>query len=211
MFRIKLHLFFIPVIICLNNIYVLGFVDYNITMENNHMFPFSTSEVNSNIFEHDKKLIQLHILFRHGMRAPDFLYPSDPNPEAMWKEGLGRLTQLGKFQSYALGRQLRWKYKDFISSHPQEVEVISGEKNRCILSALCHVAALYAPNCNWEFLPNFPWQPIPVKYNSIGSDKYLGTDKECPAARKAAEEMLETEEGKEFLESHKVGEISLNG
>ncbi|XP_035231544.1 prostatic acid phosphatase-like isoform X2 [Stegodyphus dumicola] len=179
MFRIKLHLFFIPVIICLNNIYVLGFVDYNITMENNHMFPFSTSEVNSNIFEHDKKLIQLHIL--------------------------------GKFQSYALGRQLRWKYKDFISSHPQEVEVISGEKNRCILSALCHVAALYAPNCNWEFLPNFPWQPIPVKYNSIGSDKYLGTDKECPAARKAAEEMLETEEGKEFLESHKVGEISLNG
>ncbi|KFM66682.1 Lysosomal acid phosphatase, partial [Stegodyphus mimosarum] len=204
MLGLKLHLLFVPLIICLTNIHVLGLFDYNITMEDNHMFPFSSSEVNSNFLEHGKKLIQLHIFSRHGMRAPDLLYPSDPNPEAVWKEGLGRLTQLGKFQSYALGRQLRWRYRDFISSHPHEVQVLSGEKNRCILSALCHVAALYVPNSNWEFLPNFPWQPIPVKYKSIGRDKYLGTDKECPAAMKAAAEMLESEEGKAFLESHKT-------
>ncbi|XP_035224429.1 prostatic acid phosphatase-like [Stegodyphus dumicola] len=110
---------------------------------------------------------------------------------------------LGKYQSYALGRLLRWRYEDFISSHPEEVEVLSSEKNRCMLSALCHVASLYLPNQNWEFLPNFPWQPIPVKYRAVGTDKYLGTDMECSAARKAAAEILELEEGKAFLESHK--------
>ncbi|KFM66681.1 Prostatic acid phosphatase, partial [Stegodyphus mimosarum] len=203
MLNLKRHLISTLVIICLKNNYSLGITDYNISLEDTAMFPVSSFQLNSTFSGNDRKLIQLHIFFRHGMRAPDFLYPKDPNPVNAWKEGLGRLTQLGKYQNYALGRQLRRMYKDFITSHPREVNVLSAKRNRCILSALCHVAALYAPNENWQFVPDFPWQPIPVKYQSIGNDKFLGIDKECPAARAEANNISNSDEGKEIMESHK--------
>ncbi|XP_054723935.1 prostatic acid phosphatase-like, partial [Uloborus diversus] len=120
--------------------------------------------------EEGRELVQLQILFRHGMRAPDQTFPGDLNPIDVWREGVGRLTQHGKYQMYCLGRHLRWLYRNFITASPVEVEVLSSKRNRCLLSALCLASAMYEPTEEWEFLPNFRWQPIPVQFIAHGKD-----------------------------------------
>ncbi|XP_054722700.1 lysosomal acid phosphatase-like [Uloborus diversus] len=153
--------------------------------------------------EEGRELVQLQILFRHGMRAPDQTFPGDLNPIDVWREGVGRLTQHGKYQMYCLGRHLRWLYRNFITASPVEVEVLSSKRNRCLLSALCLASAMYEPTEEWEFLPNFRWQPIPVQFIAHGKDPYLGKVFDCPAAQREVEKMHESPEGKKFLNENK--------
>ncbi|XP_015930621.1 prostatic acid phosphatase-like [Parasteatoda tepidariorum] len=118
-----------------------------------------------------RELLLLQMLFRHGHRAPFMLYPTDPNNETFWKEGLGTLTRLGRVQHYRLGRHLQDRYKDFITTNPKEVELVSAESSRTQHGAYSFLAGLYSPKEEFQFTNELLWQPIisknSGKYNNI--------------------------------------------
>ncbi|KFM73797.1 Prostatic acid phosphatase, partial [Stegodyphus mimosarum] len=137
----------------------------------------------------EDELVFLQVISRHGSTSPKFLYPTNPNPKELWKEGLDDLTMLGKFQPYALGSFLRARYEKFITSDPIEVEVFSSAKRATVKSAQSLVTALYAPNPYWEVVKNFSWQPIYIKYENEDEGKYFSKPF-CLAADTEYEQLL---------------------
>ncbi|XP_054713192.1 lysosomal acid phosphatase-like [Uloborus diversus] len=127
-----------------------------------------------------RELIQLHMVFKHGHRSPFRIYNTDPNPRELWPEGLGQVTQLGRLQLFVLGRHLKQRYKHFITSNPNEIEMQSSDAFRCMNSAYCFLAGLYPPDEEREFMSNFPWQPIFVNYVPEPDEKYLQSNPNCP-------------------------------
>ncbi|GBN96478.1 Testicular acid phosphatase [Araneus ventricosus] len=123
------------------------------------------------ISEKDNKLLLVQTLFRHGDRAPRHLYPTDPNSKDSWPEGLGKLTLIGKKQQYALGKFLRSRYQDFITTNPNEVLVNSSAADRCLTSAAANLAAFYAPEERWKIEDGLNWQPIPIHFLPPYQDK----------------------------------------
>ncbi|GBN31958.1 Lysosomal acid phosphatase [Araneus ventricosus] len=124
--------------------------------------------------EESTRLLLVQTLFRHGDRSPMFIYPKDQNKLDSWPEGLGKLTQLGKKQHYAVGKFLRSMYKDFVTSNPNEVSANSSATERSLSSAQAHLAAFYAPEGRWKFEDELNWQPIPIYTLPIKDDKVNG-------------------------------------
>ncbi|XP_055938078.1 testicular acid phosphatase homolog [Argiope bruennichi] len=123
------------------------------------------------LIKENTKLLLVQALFRHGDRAPTFLYPTDPNCEENWPLGLAELTEIGRKQHYAVGKFLRYLYKDFVTSNPREVYVNSSAINRCLSSAAANLASFYAPEEKWKFEEDLEWQPIPIHYLPPNMDK----------------------------------------
>ncbi|GBN33040.1 Testicular acid phosphatase [Araneus ventricosus] len=121
--------------------------------------------------EESTTLLLVQTIFRHADRAPLMLYPTDPNSEACWPDGMGRLTQTGKKQHYELGKFLRSMYKDFITTNPKEVYVNSSSDDRCLNSAEANLASFYAPEERWKLEDDLNWQPIPIHYLPTQLDK----------------------------------------
>ena len=68
------------------------------------------------------KLVQ--IVFRHGDRSPTGRWGhTDPNPESVWPQGWGQLSDLGKRQLFQLGGQIKERYKGFLSDEYKWVVV----------------------------------------------------------------------------------------
>lgn len=148
------------------------------------------------------ELVLIQMISNHGNTAPLELYPTDPNPQIFWKEGLGELTKLGKFQSFVLGCYLRARYNGFITSDPTEVEVRSASSNACVMSALSEISSLYAPNLWHEIVLNFPWQPIMVHYNPPHEDKVFSSSY-CPASEQEYRLNLQSSEVQQLLLQNK--------
>ncbi|XP_067125487.1 prostatic acid phosphatase-like [Centruroides vittatus] len=144
----------------------------------------------------------LHIISRHGARTPIILYPNDPNKNHQYKEGLGQLTNTGKLQQYALGKYFRWRYKNFITSNPREVEARSSETDRTIMSGLCHLSGLYEPSGEWRFTNVLNWQPIKILTSPPKQDKLLYVKPECPESDAEYDRILNSSEGKAFRKQH---------
>ncbi|OQR75078.1 lysosomal acid phosphatase-like, partial [Tropilaelaps mercedesae] len=147
-----------------------------------------------------ERLVHLNIVYRHGDRAPVSLYPKDPNNASFWRSGLGELTKEGCRMHFKLGDFLRAHYSNFISGDSKEIYVQSSDKNRCLDSASCHLAGMYQPTLDQRFLPNFPWQPIPVHTRPSSDDGLLAPgNANCPEADRAYATLKETPEAKKFL------------
>ncbi|CAL1279916.1 unnamed protein product [Larinioides sclopetarius] len=147
------------------------------------------------------ELILVQMISRHGDISPSELYPEDPNSADVWKEGLEDLTLKGKFQCYALGCYIRARYEGFITSDPNEVEVLSASKRHCVNSAQSLVTALYAPNSDWEIIQKFPWQPIFIQYGNETIEKCLN-NLPCPSADEETRRILSEE--KNMLENYEA-------
>ncbi|CAD5231558.1 unnamed protein product [Bursaphelenchus xylophilus] len=82
------------------------------------------------------ELILVQVLFRHGLRTPLEVYPTDPNLES-WPKELGGLTDEGREQQRQLARFLRERYQEFLHKKydDKEVKVRSSNKSRTIESA----------------------------------------------------------------------------
>nr|XP_018904524.1 PREDICTED: prostatic acid phosphatase-like [Bemisia tabaci] len=147
------------------------------------------------------------IIFRHGERAPDKPLPPGLHEDAIfWPEGLGALLQRGKENMFELGRSLRYRYDGFLSSKyiPAEIEVISSDVDRCIMSAQLLPAGLYPPEGIQKWNPDLPWQPVPVHSLPPECDKLIKVTSHCPLLmeerRKREQRCIETvEENEEFL------------
>ncbi|XP_071040528.1 lysosomal acid phosphatase isoform X2 [Parasteatoda tepidariorum] len=144
------------------------------------------------------------MLYRHGDRAPIELYPNDPNPSSAFPLGLGALTLLGRKQHFGLGKFFRTIYKDFKTSNPLEINVVSSDCDRCLDSAETNLASFYAPEGKWMFDDDVSWQPFPVRYIPKKEDRYLETDSYCPKADEEKKNLVNTPEGRAFIEKHQV-------
>ncbi|VEN39474.1 unnamed protein product [Callosobruchus maculatus] len=129
------------------------------------------------------ELVAVAVVFRHGDRSPLDSFPNDPYFNGTyWPMGVGQLLNFGKNNSYQLGRYLRQRYKTFLSDQykRQEIEVLSSDVDRTIMSAQLMLAAMYPPTPEDVWLEGFPWQPIPVHSITKKIDNLIGFDFECP-------------------------------
>ncbi|KAJ3656085.1 hypothetical protein Zmor_015186 [Zophobas morio] len=126
-------------------------------------------------------LRQLHIVFRHGERAPTETYKNDPHINTTWSGGWGHLTNRGKFEMYSLGLKLRQLYPDFIPEYyfPEDVKVLSSYADRCLMSAEALLAALFPPKGKQIWNENLLWQPIPVHYVPRSQDNLIAMKAAC--------------------------------
>ncbi|XP_022652961.1 acetolactate synthase-like protein isoform X3 [Varroa destructor] len=139
-------------------------------------------------------------IYRHGDRAPISIYPKDLNNVSFWRRGLGELTKEGCRMHYKLGTYLRAHYSNFLTGDPKEIFVQSSDKDRCLDSASCHLAGMYRPVQEQRFLPNFPWQPVPVHTRPNDEDGLLAPgNSNCPEADREFAALKHTDEGREFL------------
>jgi hypothetical protein len=144
----------------------------------------------------------LQIVHRNGDQTPISFYPNDPyNSIDKWVDGSGELTIKGKDRMYDFGKELRDRYKEYLGKTLKNIQIKSSAANRCIESAAALVAALYPPEdrCKWSeenIAEN--WQPIVIR-----TDGMLDTNSKCPAAEQALEEIMQSKEVKQFMESNK--------
>jgi hypothetical protein len=114
---------------------------------------------------------------------------------------LGELTIKGKERMYDFGKQLRDRYKEYLGKTPKNIQIKSSAANRCIESAAALVAALYPPEDRWKWSKESiaeNWQPI-----AIQTDGMLDTNSKCPAAEQALEEIMQSKEVKQLMDSNK--------
>ncbi|CAL4067496.1 unnamed protein product, partial [Meganyctiphanes norvegica] len=147
----------------------------------------------------------VHVLYRHGDRAPIELFPTDPNQEHNWPEGLGQLTKRGKKMQYKLGQWLRERYDSVISDHyiPEEVYARSTDVDRTLMSVQCNLAGFYLPNDEWKFKKDLPWVPTPIHTAPIEYDMLLNVEKTCPRVDIEIEKQNELPEVKNLTEESK--------
>ncbi|XP_076049446.1 prostatic acid phosphatase-like [Oratosquilla oratoria] len=129
----------------------------------------------------------VHVLFRHGDRAPVESYPNDPYKDgATWPNGFGQLTQNGKRMQYALGNWLRKRYDGFINEtwKTEEVYVKSTDYDRTLMSAQSNMAAFYYPNDAMRFNKSIPWVPTPIHTVPLEFDVLLNVQETCPRIEK---------------------------
>ncbi|XP_055948762.1 testicular acid phosphatase homolog [Argiope bruennichi] len=161
----------------------------------------SSSFFSLSLLQENTKLLLVQTLFRHGDRSPLAIYPGDPNNATCCPEGLGKLSLLGRRQQYAVGKYLRSRYEDFITSNPNEISVNSSDSDRCLRSAEANIASLYAPEGMWKFEEGLDWQPIPVHYIPYAQDKFLSFPS-CPRAADEAMALFESDEVQSFFQNN---------
>lgn len=138
------------------------------------------------------------MIVRHGARTTISTYPNDPNNDYEYKEGSGQLTNLGKLQQYQLGKALRQRYSGYLTSNPREVVAKSSEKDRTIISGLCHLAGLYAPTEEWQFSEELHWQPIRILTSPPKTDALLYEGAICPEAKAEQHRIRNSPEGEAY-------------
>lgn len=156
-------------------------------------------------------LQQVHIIFRHGDRAPISPYPNSLNLKYVWPFGLGQLTNVGKRQQFELGRFLRKRYNKFLSTDPREIEVRSSDKDRCLASAEVNLAAFFKPRGKWVWNNDLKWQPVPIHTRPGPEDWVLNEDAECPAADEEAAKFPRSREGIAYTRKYRdlMGELTV--
>lgn len=124
----------------------------------------------------------VQILYRHGDRAPNYLFPTDVNNDYWTNIGLGQLTNLGKQQHFALGQYIGQRYAGFLNStyNFEEILINSTTVDRALMSAYSNLAGLFPPAGVQVWNENIAWQPIPVHTRPEAIDYIVDTFAYCP-------------------------------
>ncbi|XP_055328627.1 prostatic acid phosphatase-like isoform X2 [Paramacrobiotus metropolitanus] len=160
-------------------------------------------------------LKQVHVVVRHGARAPLQNFDGSGYYSGDWPHGLAQLTAEGIMQQYQLGSFLRRRYSKFLTPDKEleEIYVQSTDHDRTLQSALAMSAGLFLPSDNhsWESpgqaVPLAKmWQPIPVHTTSLDHEYILKPTAKCqklerlnrdlhnmPKMAQAAQEFQETD------------------
>jgi len=107
--------------------------------------------------------------------------------DSIWPMGLGALTPRGMKQHYLLGKELRKKFRGFLNEtySAREIEVISTDYDRTLMSAQMNMAGLYGESASSTTLSNYSIphvpQPVPIHPDHSG---ILHPGENCPAFRK---------------------------
>ncbi|KAJ8668934.1 hypothetical protein QAD02_000193 [Eretmocerus hayati] len=162
--------------------------------------------------QNDMNLKLVNVVFRHGDRAPDpaEMFPSDPHyNDSFYPQGLGGLTNVGKWREYQLGHMLREFYDKFLGDlvFPETVYARSTDYKRTKASLQLVLAGLYPPKGLQRWNNEIDWQPIPTIYETDEND-WLMIPEECPEylrelerVRSLPEVVAKLESFREFLNS----------
>ncbi|XP_031636576.1 prostatic acid phosphatase-like [Contarinia nasturtii] len=110
-------------------------------------------------------LIFAHVIYRHGDRNINKIYPNDPYAdESYWQGGFGQLTHAGKMRHFKLGQFFRRRYGKLLADgySPKKVYVEASDVDRTIASALANLAGMFPPSETEIWNDELNWQPIPV-------------------------------------------------
>ncbi|CAG9099888.1 unnamed protein product [Plutella xylostella] len=135
-------------------------------------------------------------IFRHGDRTPDQeeldLFPDADihDKDVFFPHGKKALTNKGKQRGFLVGRSLRERYDNFISSLylPAEVTVRTTDYARTKMTALTAMAALFPPPPAQRWNPALDWQPVPYDTLPFDEDDLLYWYN-CPSYLQARDEV----------------------
>lgn len=156
----------------------------------------------SGSFGNAETLKQIHVLFRHGDRAPVKGYPLDPNSSPKWwPNGYGQLTKKGLQQQQALGRWLRQRYGDSLGLdifwNASQIAVLSTAVDRTLNSAQANLQGLYSSVPKERRInEDLDWSPVPVRSVPSGLDQLLNVDDFCPAIQEERDKIMNSTEMK---------------
>ncbi|XP_022919446.2 venom acid phosphatase Acph-1-like [Onthophagus taurus] len=131
----------------------------------------------------DSTLKLVHVIFRHGDRTPDSLYPNDPyTEEDFYPFRIGHLTNNGKMTAYKIGTSLRKKYNKLLGDvyTPDILNAISSHYPRAKASLQAVLAGLYPPSDSLKWNKNLSWEPIPFDALQADNNKMFVSFKLCP-------------------------------
>ncbi|KAK0164547.1 hypothetical protein PV328_003163 [Microctonus aethiopoides] len=148
-------------------------------------------------FSEDYEVEFLSVIFRHGDRTPEELYPNDPNVGYIDSTSFGHLTNLGKVRAYKLGTEIRRLYDDFLGETyvPSMIKARSTDYDRTKMSLMIVLSALYPPKGKQIWNPTLNWQPIPISYVPRSKD-FLTAINSCPLY---LEELIRVQNSEEVI------------
>jgi lysosomal acid phosphatase len=120
----------------------------------------------TNCADHSLSLELVQIVFRHGDRTPNKVYPNDPNEPAVWDKygGFGQLTQQGMQRHFEYGAYLRARYDGYLTKlyNINKVLILSTNFPRTLMSCASLLAGLYPPVDFQLWNQQLAWQPISI-------------------------------------------------
>uniref|UniRef100_A0A5S6QG81 acid phosphatase n=1 Tax=Trichuris muris TaxID=70415 RepID=A0A5S6QG81_TRIMR len=149
-------------------------------------------------------LVFLHLVWRHGDRAPVHNFTTNPDKASEWPEGLGELTKVGIQEHYKLGKHLRNRYSDFLPAvyNAKIIHVRSTDYNRTIMSALANLAGLFPLKSGDHWSANLSWQPVPVHSVPGAVDNVLNMDSPCPRSDALQQTAFQSKEVAEVVKDY---------
>nr|XP_022899750.1 venom acid phosphatase Acph-1-like isoform X2 [Onthophagus taurus] len=152
-----------------------------------------------------KQLLLTNVICRHGARTPVDTYPNDPYLNYSFSPiGWGHLTNEGKLDLYNLGKDLRNRYKTFLSKfyYPNLYKSQSTDSDRTLSSVQLINAGLWEPRDTQKWGP-INWQPIPVRYEALNEDKLLLVRVPCAQYEIELKKVIESEPIQEIYKKNK--------
>ncbi|XP_071056781.1 venom acid phosphatase Acph-1-like [Onthophagus taurus] len=137
----------------------------------------------SNFVGTESTLKLVHVIFRHGDRTPDSLYPKDPYTEDdFYPFRIAHLTNKGKLRAYNIGTYLRKKYNKLLGDvyTPDILYGISSHYPRCRASLESVLAGLYPPSEELIWNKELLWEPIPYDYLPMKENNLFLPVYTCP-------------------------------
>ncbi|CAL8069953.1 unnamed protein product [Calicophoron daubneyi] len=167
----------------------------------------STTSSQELINRSQSNLQQLHILFRHGDRAPVRRMFDNSTPiELLWPIGIGQLTNLGVKQEFNLGRWFREQYNSFVPEkyNASDIYVRSTDTDRSLMSGQAFLAGLYRCT-DPKHCPLVPagifWRPVPIHTVPLTADVEFRSPN-CPRLYNLTQERANSKEIETLLQNH---------
>ncbi|PAV91272.1 hypothetical protein WR25_09209 [Diploscapter pachys] len=135
------------------------------------------------------ELVQVNLLFRHGIRTPLECYPDDPYLSYWNQWPKGELLPDGMAQAITIGLALKGRYIDtlkFMSPNYKRWDIYMQACGmpRCLQTASSLFAGFYSKS-EGTYPKNFTiwpgnWSPVPIHSAPLTEDKLLQVDYSCP-------------------------------
>lgn len=112
--------------------------------------------------------------------------------------------QKGKLRSFNLGKWLRSRYDQLLSANykKKEMYVFSSDADRCLMSASCVLAGMYNTSRGTEWLPDFPWEPVPIHTRPLDDDPFIAMWAPCPMWDKRYADLKKTKVFQDILKKY---------
>ncbi|XP_055336689.1 prostatic acid phosphatase-like [Paramacrobiotus metropolitanus] len=149
----------------------------------------------------------VHIVFRHGDRAPLNVYKSDPYGVKIWKGGLGKLTNKGTKQLYEMGKFFKPRYSRFLDAENarSQIYIRSSDADRTLHSAGAFAAGMFPPTADekWDNQLGQIWRPVSIHTVPEKEENLLSQKTDCPAYKRFKKEQMSHPETKRLYDHYR--------
>ncbi|XP_045465619.1 testicular acid phosphatase homolog isoform X1 [Harmonia axyridis] len=153
------------------------------------------------VFGAEDELLSVVAVFRHGDRTPTDFPPTDNYQNlSYWPTEPGELTNIGKTEHFELGKWLRKRYYNFLSTtyHKDDIYIRASNTDRCLMSAEANLAGLFPPVDRQIWNEDLKWMPIPIHTVPSKDDNLLKMGKACPNMKQKYKALLNNDHFKDI-------------